>query len=382
MDTHSRRTNNNGQVRNGQQPRRRMTAKQRAAKKRRKMIIFAIEIVVILLMLGLLYVLFVSTNKGGPSVVEIPEEKLAIDQSVADNVQMQGYWNIAFFGVDATNESGLIKGSNSDSIMIASINMDTGDIRLASVYRDTYLNIGKDKYTKCNAAYARGGGEQALKMLNTNLDMDIVDFITVGYEGVKTVVDGLGGVYIDVDSEELKHINNYQIDIAKTLGLGEKGYKKVTDTGYQLLDGMQATAYCRIRYTKGNDFARAERQREVLKAIEEQAKKASLATLTEVFNDAMEHVYTTLRPEDLLPLLSKINNYKIIEEAGFPDMSMIDTGNIGSNGSCVIPIDLEKNVVWLHEFLFEDIGYQVSDRVVEYSAKIKQDTTPYLDSRQ
>ena len=101
--------------------------------------------------------------------------------------------------------------------MIASINMDTGDIKLVSVYRDTYLNIGTDSYQKCNAAYSYGGAEQAVKMLNMNLDMDITNFVTVGYKGLSEVIDGLGGVYIDVDSEEIKHINNYQIGIAEVL---------------------------------------------------------------------------------------------------------------------------------------------------------------------
>ena len=259
---------------NGQK---RMSAKQRAAKKRKKVIIFGIEIVVILFMVALLYLVMTHTNNEGPKVTVLETEELQIPEEVQQDETMKGYMNIALFGVDATKESLLYKGSRSDSIMIASINMDTGDIKLVSVYRDTYLNTGTDSYQKCNAAYSYGGAEQAVKMLNMNLDMDITNFVTVGYKGLSEVIDGLGGIYIDVDSEEIKHINNYQIGIAEVL---KCDYTPVTETGMQLLNGLQATAYCRIRYTAGNDFKRAARQREVIQAIEDQAKKADNATLS------------------------------------------------------------------------------------------------------
>ncbi|MBO4980564.1 MAG: LCP family protein [Lachnospiraceae bacterium] len=356
----------------------RMTAQQREARKRRKIIIFAIEIVVILAMIGVLYVVMTKTNTDGPSYTVLEPEDVAIPAEVQKEKEegtMKGYMNIALFGVDATKDSQLYKGSRSDSIMIASINMDTGDIKLVSVYRDTYLNRANDVYDKCNGAYSVGGAEQAVKMLNMNLDMDITNFVTVGYRGLSEVIDGLGGVYIDVDSEEIKHINNYQIGIANTL---KCDYKPVTQTGYQLLDGLQATAYCRIRYTAGDDFKRAARQREVIKAIEEQAKKADLATLTKVFNNVIDDVYTSLDSEDITNLLAHISEYRIVDEGGFPEESMRTTANIGAKGSCVIPVDLESNVVWLHQFLFEDESYQVTDNIKEYSNKIKSDTDPYI----
>ncbi|MBQ7934173.1 MAG: LCP family protein, partial [Lachnospiraceae bacterium] len=231
-----------------------------------------------------------------------------------------------------------------------------------SVYRDTFLNLGNDSYRKCNAAYSYGGAEQAIRMLNMNLDMDIKEFITVGYKGLAEVIDGLGGVYIDVDAAELKHINNYQLAIAKVL---DKDYVKVKETGYQLLDGIQATAYCRIRYTAGSDFKRAARQREVLMAIEEQAKKADLDTLMKVFNVAIDDVYTNIKTEDFTELLGNIMNYRIVAEDGFPQEDMRTAKTIGAKGSSVIPLDLVSNVVWLHEFFFEDQEYTVTESVRE-----------------
>jgi len=367
---------------NGQTPNK-MTARQAAAKKRRKIIIFAVEILILLGMLAILFVVYDKSGESeeapGPIIVEIPseEKELEIAPPVQESPVMKGYWNIALLGIDAEKDSQMVKGGRSDTIIVASINLDTGDIKLVSVYRDTYLNIGNDYYIKCNTAYSQGGGEQTVKMLNANLDLNINDFIAIGYEGMKGIVDGLGGVYLEVDEEELTHINNYQYSIDKVL---DCGYKEVKKTGYQLLDGMQATAYCRIRYRKGNDFARAASQRELLMAIEDKIKSADLPTLTNVFEEAMNYVVTSLKPEDIMPYLAKAADYRIVAEDGFPDDTMISTGNIGSKGSSVIPMDLESNVVWLHEFLFDVKDYKVSDKVKEYSAQIKKDTKNYLSN--
>lgn len=356
-----------------------MSAKEQEAKKKRKIIIFSIEIVVILVMLGVLWaVLTMPSNEPNVTVLDTQQigipEQIQQEKEDGDSV-MLGYMNVALFGVDATKDKELFKDSRSDSIMIASINLDTGDIKLVSVYRDTYLNNGNDKYEKCNAAYFRGGAEQAVKMLNMNLDMDIETFVTVGYKGLSEVIDGLGGVWIDVDSEELKHINNYQIGIADVL---KCDYTPVTTTGYQLLNGVQATAYCRIRYTAGNDFKRTSRQREVLMAMEDAAKQADLATLTKVFNSCIDDIYTNIDSEKILELIKNIGNYSIVEEGGFPEDSMRTTANIGANNSCVIPVNLESNVVWLHQFLFGDQDYTVTKSVKEYSGIIETNTSPYI----
>lgn len=367
----------------------RASARQQEARKKRKIIIFVVEILVILIMLVVLFILFRPASEDGsggllssdgPKRVDISEDNLAIHEDVQketeDGGTMTGYMNIALFGVDAMTDDELYKGSRSDSTMIASVNLQTGDIRLVSVYRDTYLNVGTDSYEKCNAAYSYGGPEQAMRMLNMNLDMDIKHFITVGYKGLSEVIDGLGGVYIDIDEEELKWINQYQNAVAEVL---KCDYVDITEPGYQLVDGIQATAYCRIRKTAGDDFKRTARQREVLKSIEEQAKKADYDTLVKVFNLAIDDIYTNLDEADILNLLKNIANYRITEEGGFPVENMRTTANLDAVGSCVIPTDLESNVVWLHQFLFEDKDYTVTDIVLEYSRKIDQDTAGYIN---
>lgn len=347
--------------------------KAQAKKQRRRIILFVAEIMILLVAVVVLYGVLAGTGSGK---MVIEEDDIIINETVqqAQETTMKGYRNIALFGVDSTTGA-LTKNTRSDTIMIASINQDTGECKLVSVYRDTYLNLSNDSYNKCNAAYAKGGPEQAINMLNMNLDMNITDFVTVGFAGLTDSIDALGGVMIDVDDSEISHLNNYQLCIAEDL---KRSYTPVQNTGYQLLDGLQATGYCRIRYTAGDDFKRAERQREVLLAVADQAKKANLTTLTTTAQNVFDEVYTSLDLSEIVDMLGNVGNYYISEHSGFPQEDMRTTGTIGSKGSCVIPLSLEDNVKWLHQFLFDDSNYEPSSTVKECSEKIYEETNGYL----
>ena len=361
------------EVRSKKAATRKMAAKKDSKKKRTKIILFIVEIFVLLLMVVVLYGVL-KTEKVGK--VEIPEEDIVINEEVKvkEETTMKGYRNIALFGVDSTTGA-LTKNTRSDTIMIASINQDTGECKLVSVYRDTYLNLSNDSYNKCNAAYAKGGPEMAISMLNLNLDLNITDFVTVGFAGLTDTVDALGGVSIEVDDVEISHLNNYQLCIAEDL---KRTYTPVKSAGKQMLDGLQATGYCRIRYTAGDDFRRAERQREVLSAIADQAKKASITQLTETANAVFNEVYTSLDLTEIIELLGNVNSYYISDTSGFPQESNRVNARIGSKGDCVIPLSLEDNVRWLHQFLFDDSSYEPSDDVKRCSEQIYNETNGYI----
>lgn len=359
-------------------PKKKVSKREQARKKRRRIILIIFELLILVLM-GIVLYGVLKVEKTGK--VDIPDEKIVINETVqqAEETTMKGYRNIALFGVDSTTGQ-LTKNTRTDSIMIASINMDTGECKLVSVYRDTYLNLSNDSYNKCNSAYAKGGPEQAINMLNMNLDMNITDFITVGFAGLIDTIDALGGVEIDVKEEEIVHLNNYQISISGkttdgTTYTAKEGvdYIPVTHAGPQVLNGLQATAYCRIRYV-GNDFMRTERQRTVLMKITEKAKKANPAALNEIANSVFSKVYTSLDLSEILEVLANVTSYSITETGGFPEESMRGTGTVGSKGSCVIPKNLESNVIWLHEFLFDDFSYVPSETVKRCSEKIASDT--------
>ncbi len=341
------------------------------AKNKKKLILLILEVLV--LVAAVVILLVVMKLEKTNTRVNIDEDVLDIHEEVEENETMKGYRNIALFGVDSTTGE-LESKTRSDTIIIASINEDTKEVKLVSVYRDTFLNLGNDTYTKCNAAYQKGGPEQAMQMLNTNLDMDIKDFVTVGFKGLKDVVDALGGVEIEITQGEISHLNNYQYSMAEDMKID---YTPVKEPGVQTLNGLQAVAYCRIRQI-GNDFQRTERQRTVLMQISEKAKTMSASQLNSIATSAFEEVYTSLELQEILDLLAMINDYEITETAGFPQMDALTTGVIGSHGDCIVPLDLADNVVWLHEFLFEEEGYQVTERVQNNSDEVESRTSVYL----
>ena len=356
--------------------------------------LFIVEVLVLIIAVAALYVILRTTGENGVKKAKIDEEKIAVNEEIKEKVtentegenvnEYTGIYNIAFFGVDARDEN-LGKGNNrSDTIMICSVDMDKHEVRLISIYRDTYLNVVNDSYGKCNKAYALGGPEQALSMINMNTDLYVTDYITVGFEGLMEAVDALGGVEIDVREEEISHLNNYQISM---VGNSEDGknftatagvdYTPVTEPGLQTLNGLQATAYCRIRYI-GDDFERTQRQRDVLVAMMEKAKTAPVSKLMDAMNAVFPHIVTSVDIEDIVPVLGMIGDYKVTVSDGFPFAGMLNGGTIGLEGSCIVPTSLEDNVVKLHEILYGEENYEPTKELKSFSAQVEADTKDRL----
>ncbi|MBQ2641856.1 MAG: LCP family protein [Lachnospiraceae bacterium] len=303
------------------------------------------------------------------------EEQLqsGIAWQVRNDEIMKGYTNIALFGVDSRSGDLLDGDNRSDTIMIASINKETGEIRLVSVYRDTMLNVGDDYYTKANTAYALGGPERAINMLNLCFDMNIVDFVTVGFEGLAHTIDALGGIELEIDEEEREYLNMYVHDMSVELGTDDT---PVEETGTVLVTGIQATAYSRIRYTAGDDFKRAERQRIVLEKTLQKAKQASPTTLVDVANNVMGDMATSLSSKELMSLILKAGSLELADTGGLPREEYRAFGENYEDGSFILPLTLEDNVKWLHEFLFDQEDYQLSDEASSVDTYLQNNFWP------
>lgn len=336
----------------------------RYKKYRKTKIIFIIEIIVLVLtvLFGAAY-LFVSTKLNKIQSSEMDMDKVEINNQVQTNKSLTGYTNIALFGLD-TREADLSR-ANSDAIIIASINNDTSEVKLVSIYRDTYLYIGGDLYRKANAAYANGGPERAVSMLNTDFDLNISDYISVDFNALSELVDLLEGISLTVDEQEYVHLNNYCVETSKVTG---KSYTNLPGAGTYTMNGVQATSYARIRYTEGNDFKRTERQREVIEKIVEKAKKSSISTLNDVMDDIFPMIKTSLTQGEIISMGLSMMSYKISETIGFP--YDLKTGGKGGSGDDEVPQTLESNVVKLHKFLFNVDNYEPSSRVKELSDNI------------
>lgn len=337
-------------------------------KQRRKLLVFGVEVLCLLLLLGILYVWSLWSKISVDP--EFTDSEAGINEDLGDDtlLKLEGYTNIALFGLDNRTEGTYDQGL-SDVIMIASINNETKEVKLLSVYRDTYLNIGKGKYNKANSAYLKGGAKQAVQMLNTNLDLNIKEYACVDWMAVTEAVDALGGVTIDVTEQEIKWINAGVWEMNSKLGTNSSF---VEEAGKLRLDGVQATSYARIRKTAGNDFKRSSRQRIVLEAMLTEAKKADISTLLKICNSCFDDISTSLSLDEIIGLVRHVKEYKIAATTGFP--FTMTTKQLSGSGDTVVPIDMESNVSQLHEFLFDEAGYQPSKTVQAIHDAIIQKT--------
>ena len=343
-------------------------AKKKAKKRKRRIKIIILEVIVligILVFAGYSYV-----NSRLEMVQRLPwdpDEVKNLEISEEKQEQMLGYWTIAIFGVDSRNSS-VGKGNNSDVNILCNINQETGEIRLVSVFRDTYLNISdKNSYNKINAAYLQGGPEQAVKAMNKNLDLDIDDYATFNWKAVADAINLLGGIDVEISKAEFYYINAFISETVKATGIGSTQLKSA---GMNHLDGVQAVAYGRLRLMD-TDYARTERQRKVISLAFEKLKKADWATVNNVIQTVFPQVATSVDMGDLLTLGRNVSRYHLSETTGFPtERKEI---NMGSKGACVIPNTLESNVTELHQFLFGDQNYIPTDTVKTISNKIMSD---------
>lgn len=306
----------------------------------------------------------VALKLGKVKHTEIKPEEIVINNEET----IDGYTNIALFGGDSRSGD-LEKDTHTDAIIVASIDNKTKDVRLISVYRDTFLDQTDGVLKKANNAYFVGGPKQAINMLNMNLDLDIKDYATVDFAAISKAIDLLGGIELEIKDVEVEPANECIEETARIIN--EKA-NYITKAGVQHLDGVQATSYARIRSTKGDDFTRAERQRLVIEKLVEKAKKADFATLNKIIDEVFPMVSTSMSTTDIIGLAKDVMSYNIVETAGFPfDVS---TATLPKKGSVVIPTTLESNVIELHKRLFNKADYVPSDKVKSISQAIIAET--------
>ena len=329
--------------------------------------IFLVLLVIIVILAGI-GIGYIYTKLGKMTVEEIDETAIGITEETQE--RLSGYRNIALLGIDSrADDYGL--GNRSDCIIIASLNQETKDIKLISVYRDTYMQVeerGKAVLDKVTHAYSYGGAENALKALNTNLDLNITEYVTVNFDAVIAAVDAMNGVTIDIDSSELNYINKYIDSTSSSSGVKSS---HITTTGKQTLDGVQAVAYSRIRYTAGGDYKRTERMRTVIEAMLSKAKTLSIGQLNKLVDTILPRVSTNITATEILALAPSIASFNITESMGWP----YETKGITLDRWYGVPVTLESNVEQLHKEVFGQSDYVVNDTIKSISNQIVKKTT-------
>ena len=280
-------------------------------------------------------------------------------------VDVDGYINILLLGVDSRDMSN-IKGTRSDMIMIASINKETNDVKLTSVYRDAFLKLGDTStYDKITHACVYGGPEMTMKSLNQAMDLNITNYAIVNFKAVADLVDAIGGITVDVQQGEIYQLNKYTKATARNIG--RKNYNLVKEPGVQTLEGVQAVSYGRIRKGVGDDFKRTERMRIVVSKVFEKAKTMTFGDLKKIIDMMVPQVKTNLTMNDILALGVRLPQYNISTGSGWP--YKWTTGLI-NKVSYVFPAGLAVNTTMLHQEVFGQTDYVPSATVNTISNEI------------
>lgn len=307
-------------------------------------IIVLVLIIILVLIIGSTF-WFVNKKLSKMQKIDIDENNLNVSAQAEE--QLADYRNIAIFGIDSREDT-YSKGNRSDCIIIASINNKTKEVKLVSVYRDTYVQIEGHGLDKITHAYSYGEAPLAIKTLNTNLDLNIKEFVTVNFDAVKEIVDDIGGISMNITSEEVPHI---------------AGIKKA---GTYNLTGEQALAYARIRYATGGDYKRTERMRDVLTAVANKVKTFNISQLNTLVDQVLPRVYTNITASDIFALLPSATSFKITESIGWP----YETKGKTMDRWYGIPITLESNVTKLQQEVFGNTNYTPSETVKQISDDI------------
>ncbi len=346
-------------------------------KKKTRRIIIVIEVVILLLLL----VIFFFWSKFG----KVNWDNIDMDEIEVNNLDteteelLSNYTTIALFGVDNRSNGNLDSG-NSDTIILVSINNDTKEVNMVSVQRDTYLKVADDTYRKCNYAYNHGGVEQAINMLNTNLDLKISGYVSVDFYALALIVDDLGGLELEITQKmidtnnpetgqnalagyiaEVENVLNYYPDKEDGWDINDCYFDS---PGTYTLNGAQVVGYCRNRYAVNNDYGRAENQRQVIKLIVEKAKSADLSTLNKIADDVFPEISTSLSLSQCLSMATSVGDYSIADSTGFP-FSLKQATISKKTGAVLVPCTLTSNVVELHKFLYDQDDYDATDDMVD-----------------
>lgn len=322
------------------------------AKKRKGLKIFGTIVLILIILLVTIIggtFLFIYNKLSKIQQIDLSEEKLGVSAQVGQN--LSDYRNIAIFGIDSREDT-YDKGNRSDCIIIASINNKTKEVKLVSVYRDTYVQIEGYGLDKITHAYSYGSAPLAISTLNTNFDLNIKEFVTVNFDAVKEIIDSIDGITMTITSEEVPHIS----------GINQAGTYNLT--------GEQALAYARIRYAEGGDYKRTERMRDVLTAVVNKVKTFDISRLNKLVDTLLPKVYTNLTLSDIFSMMPSVPSFKITESMGWP----YETKGITLDRWYGIPVTLESNVTRLHKEVFAEDDYIPSETVKTISNSIIEKT--------
>ena len=315
-----------------------------------KKIIFSIIFMLCIIIIGFAFIINKYLSKINKVAIDksdlnIKEDILEDENTVVQNNDIK---NIVLFGIDETEGT----AGRSDCIMILTIDNKHKKLKLSSIIRDSYVVIPtKEKKDKINHAYAFGGPQLALKTLNENFNLNLDQFVTVNFSSLPKIIDDIGGITLDITNDELKYLNHYTNDLNDLNGTNSPN---ITTSGTQKVDGTQALAYCRIRYTDGGDFERSQRHRTVLNELIKKCKTVPLTQYPYLLDELFPLVHTNLETSDILSLAVNLNSLKnqTLLQDRFPRDEDGDGKSIG--GIYYYVFNETSTIKKIRNFIYED----------------------------
>lgn len=284
-------------------------------------------IVLLVVTVGVGYYFYSKMNK----IIRVdPIKETGITSEVVEDIKAKNHIvkNILIAGVDKQEGA-------TDSMIVLSLDETAKKVKITSVMRDTYVDLGSGKVPKLNYAYKYGGMPNTVKAINENFKLDITDYIKVDFESLAGIIDGLGGVNINVKTDEIAPV----------------GVKKA---GMQLLSGKQALAYSRIRDKVTFDYGRTQRQRDVITNIFSKLKESSFSKYLNIYDKVAPDTETTLSNSALMDVMKTAFEYRSngimqnrVPTDAYKHDTMIDNWYY-------MKWDKEPTIELLHKFIYED----------------------------
>ncbi len=308
----------------------------------------ALTLIAIILVIGL----------SGFGYVYFKLNKIYVNNEVVKSEQKEeatmvdGITNILLVGTDGEYVE---KGNRSDGVMLVTIDSNNKDIKISSIARDTYVDIPGYSKEKMTHVYAYEGIELLKEVFKVNFDLEIDKYIAVNFGSFMEIIDEIGGVVVDVPESGLESINstidscyNYYSDKDD---VGEKEY--LTQAGTQRLNGYQALAFSRIRYTD-SAFHRENRHREVAESVYKEFAQQGIDTYKRCADIVLDNTKTNISPIEMMNLaytMLSIND-KEIDQFQFPLEEYRKGHIVSKEKGWVLEWDREPNLDAWHKFIF------------------------------
>ena len=323
----------------------------RKKKKKKKALRIIISLLFILALVAAIFTTIFIKTVNSMNIVDLNKDNLGITdhEELKDYDQYDKIKNIMLFGVDAENVGG---AGRSDSMMLITIDPVHDKLKVTSLMRDARVLIDGYGEDKLNHAYAFGGPELAIKTINENFGLNIKDFATVDFATLPKVIDAVGGVEIEITSDELDDINEI---ITIYNGRLNTNTPTISSPGLQTLSGDQVLAYTRNRSSAGGDFMRTQRQRIVLEALFKKGLSTSPTKYPGILNNVLPLVTTSMTSSDILSLSKTVFSLGNgnLEQARFP-LDDYSWGDYADDDIWYLFFDREVTKQQMKDYIFDD----------------------------